>query len=460
MTKNYTKSEEPEKCPFTRLTIISKPEWEDVILDSNYRATYSVLGGKILLSRAFGYATVNGVHKAFSITKKIVAEYMGDTRPYIRIEDFTHLKSASLEGRKCYIDYMKSNPRIRGLIFFGVSPLFQLSVKLAKRLAIVKYETHIVDQYADAVELAARMISDEKPIEIKIKRRSIAKEPVKTTPPSNQTQKYVDELLEYLGNVNWETEGLDKVPSVDPSHPFRPVFDAITLIKGDLDDLYQERKMAMDRVEKELREKDVLLKEIHHRVKNNLQIISSLLSLQSRYIKDARALEMFNESQNRIRSMALLHEKLYQSSDLVRIDFADYIYRTTHNLFSAYGVAPDKIGLELQADGVFLNLDVAVPCGLVINELVSNALKYAFPQSGKNKGRIRICLQKTKGDEIELIIEDNGQGLPKGLDIDTTESLGLRLVKILVNDQLGGSMKVSRKKGTQFKIRFNSTRLK
>jgi len=214
-------------------------------------------------------------------------------------------------------------------------------------------------------------------------------------------------------------------------------------------------KRAEETIKASLREKEVLLKEIHHRVKNNLQIISSLLSLQSQYIKDKHVLEMFKDSQDRIRSMALIHEKLYGSRDLTRIDFAEYIKGLTKGLYRSYGVDPGRIGLNIKVENVSLRVDLAVPCGLIINELVSNALKYAFPPSWRGKGQIDISLSPTETNEIELVVQDNGIGMPEDLDIRQTESLGLRLVTILVEDQLDGRISLDTKKGTKFVMRMS-----
>lgn len=215
-----------------------------------------------------------------------------------------------------------------------------------------------------------------------------------------------------------------------------------------------ERKRSEDQIQRDLKEKEVLLREIHHRVKNNLQVISSLLSLQLRYIKDEEALDMFRESQYRVRSMALVHESLYRSSDLARIDFSEYVRNLANGLYRSYGVDPGRIVLKTKVKNVSLTIDMAVPCGLVINELVSNALKYAFPPSFKEKGKIEIILHPTRKDEVELIVMDNGVGIPDELDFRNTESLGLHLVTILIEDQLHGKVTLDRRRGTKFTMKF------
>jgi PAS domain S-box-containing protein len=217
-----------------------------------------------------------------------------------------------------------------------------------------------------------------------------------------------------------------------------------------------ERKKAEEHIKASLKEKGVLLQEVHHRVKNNMQIISSLFNLQSRHIKDKQALEIFKSSQNRVRSMALIHERLYQSKDLTRVDFAEYSQSLTTHLFSSYGINPDVIKLYINIKDVFLDINTAIPCSLIINELVSNSLKHAFPTD--KKGEIKIAINTINKNKIELIVSDNGVGLPKKVDFRKTDSLGLHLVNLLAEDQLHGDIKLDREKGTSFRIRFKMKR--
>jgi two-component sensor histidine kinase len=212
-----------------------------------------------------------------------------------------------------------------------------------------------------------------------------------------------------------------------------------------------ERKRAQEQIKASLNEKEVLLKEIHHRVKNNMQIITSLLNLQSRYVKDKHDLEIFMDSQNRVKSMALIHEELYQSEDLAGIDFADYVQKLASHLFSLYSVSTAVIKLSINIKDVLLDINTAIPCGLIINELVSNSLKYAFPDG--QEGEIRIKLYASKDDTFSLIVHDNGIGLSEDLDFRDTESLGLQLVTSLV-EQLEGTIELDRSEGTAFKIVF------
>jgi PAS domain S-box-containing protein len=217
-----------------------------------------------------------------------------------------------------------------------------------------------------------------------------------------------------------------------------------------------KRKQAEEQVQASLREKEVLLKEIHHRVKNNLQIVSSLLNLQSQTVKDRSSLEVLRESQNRIRSMALIHEKLYRSKDLARVDFSEYVHDLSTFLFRSYQADSSAVSLRVNAArDVQLGIDTAIPCGLIVNELVSNALKHAFP--GGRAGEVWVELARTGGNMLTLVVRDNGVGFPASEDYRHTQSLGLQLVNTLV-DQLEGSLELDPGGGTTFKIMFAGPR--
>jgi PAS domain S-box-containing protein len=213
-------------------------------------------------------------------------------------------------------------------------------------------------------------------------------------------------------------------------------------------------KKAVDaNLRQSLKEKEVLLKEVHHRVKNNLQVISSILNLQKAYVRDKKTLEMLHDSQNRIKSMAFVHESLYQTKDFSNINFSDYIGNVTRNLMHSYASPESPPELELDLAPIELNLDIAIPCGLIINELLSNSLKYAF--KNKPNGKIQLKLTESKGN-IKIVIADNGPGLPETVDYRNTESLGLQLVVTLV-EQINGKIKQENKKGAKFTIEFTST---
>lgn len=212
-----------------------------------------------------------------------------------------------------------------------------------------------------------------------------------------------------------------------------------------------QQKRGRDRLRSSLDEKEVLLKEIHHRVKNNLQVISSLLNLQSGYVRDRNDVEMFRDSQNRIRSMALIHEKLYQSENVSLVDFPQYARSLATTLFRSYRSDGGNVTLEIDFGDVSLGIDAAVPCGLIINELLSNALKHAFP-AGRG-GKVVLGL-RAQGGKMRLSVKDDGIGFPRGVDVTHPESLGLQLVNTLVA-QIGGVLEVDRSNGTEFRIAFS-----
>jgi len=607
------------------------------------------------------------VKNGLALISKVAEEAIAGGRPFVQIEDLSNVPGASLEARKYFIDYMKKREqRFLGLISCGASPTLKVSIKLGKRLNIVKYDVEIVNSHSEAIRLAVKMLSTGKtsedepiigsaekdkvcpvsgapiigrpdrlyverikewyrdhpfrmlvvyganrflraainvarpflPFRLRLAKdldsalKLVAKEKSEITEPSpipttrgvgseplapDQAQQYADELLRFIGDINWETDGVVDSTQVDPSHPFRPVFDAIALVKNDLDGLFQEhkraeealksseerlrilfefapdayylndvkgafidgnraaeklvgrkkneligqsflklgllpldqipkaaallaknalgrptgpdelvlnrrdgtlvpveistfpvkvegqtlvlgiarditeRKRAGERVRASLREKEVLLQEIHHRVKNNLQVICSLLRLQSRNIKDEEALAVFRDSQNRIRSMALIHEKLYRSQDLARVDFGGYIRSLASSLIRSYRTHSGRVRLQVDVSDVSLPIDAAVPCGLIINELVTNSLKHAFP--GGRKGEIRVMLRSNHDHQVTLTVGDNGVGLPQDVDPEDTQPLGLELVNALV-EQVAGRIDLRNDGGTEFEIRF------
>ncbi len=225
-----------------------------------------------------------------------------------------------------------------------------------------------------------------------------------------------------------------------------------------------ERKKAEELVLASLKEKEMLLREIHHRVKNNLQVISSLLSLQLKYLRDEPAIRAFQETQNRIEAMALVHEKLYRSKNLARVDFAGYVHDLLVNMFYLYGVDSGRIGHQTDIADVSLNIDTAVPLGLLVNELVSNCLKHAFPALPEptetcRKPMVRIDLHPADGGKFVLHVSDNGVGFSRSIDYRSTESLGLKLVMGLA-EQLDGTIELDNCEGARFTLTFAELRYK
>ncbi len=209
------------------------------------------------------------------------------------------------------------------------------------------------------------------------------------------------------------------------------------------------RKQVENKLKSSLKEKEVLLKEIHHRVKNNLQIISSLLRLQSGYIKDKYALEIFKDSQNRVRVMALIHENLYKTNNLEKIEFSEYIRKLTNNLIRCYNITNIKINSNIEK--LNLKIDTAIPCGLIINELISNSIKHAFKNS--EEGEIYVEFITLQTGKYSLSVSDNGVGVRENIDSLKKQSLGLELVWNLV-EQLEGTIVYNSKLGTSFRITF------
>ncbi len=211
-----------------------------------------------------------------------------------------------------------------------------------------------------------------------------------------------------------------------------------------------ERKMMEDQIKKALEEREILLKETHHRVKNNLMVISSLLRLQGRYIKDKETQDIFKESQNRARSMALIHEKLYCTTNLKKIDFGDYIRKLSQELFRTYSNKSKNIELDFKVENHQLDVNTSIPLGLVVNELISNSLKHAFLDDSKGKIRVKFIKENSK---YIFEVSDNGIGLPDGFNFQEIDSLGLNLVLNLV-DQIHGELNYDGKHGARFTIVF------
>lgn len=220
--------------------------------------------------------------------------------------------------------------------------------------------------------------------------------------------------------------------------------ECLLIVLNDISDLKRTQSM----LEKSLAEKELLLKEIHHRVKNNLMIISSLLSLQSRQAKDRETMDLFRESENRTRSMVLIHERLYRSEDLKNIDLAEYLGRLASEIFRSYS-ADSRIRLKLEIDELKVDVETAVPLGLIVNELLTNAVKHAFPDG---EGTVTVSLRKRNGT-VTLEVSDDGAGFPEDIDWESSPSLGLQLVRSLT-EQIDGKVEMISDGGTTFRITF------
>jgi two-component sensor histidine kinase len=213
----------------------------------------------------------------------------------------------------------------------------------------------------------------------------------------------------------------------------------------------EERKQSEEQLRRSLNEKEILLKELHHRVKNNMQVVSSLISLQSQKIDDPKYLAYFMETQNRIHAMALIHEMLYNSKDMSKIDFSSYLGDFTQYLLSIYNTNQQQIHMHINVKDVYLGIDTAVPCGMIINELVSNALKHAFP--GGREGSVTVDFAANANGKRVLTVSDDGVGIPKGFNLDNSDSLGMLIVHSLTK-QLDGSIAIDGSRGMVVRIIF------
>lgn len=234
--------------------------------------------------------------------------------------------------------------------------------------------------------------------------------------------------------------------------------DVLVAVQQDITD----RKQAEEQIAASLKEKEVLLKEIHHRVKNNLGIVSGLLQMQVRRARDSASRAILQDSQNRIASIALVHEKLYRSENFANIDFSQYLQDLTIYLFDSYNVSSNQITLDVQVESISLEIETAIPCGLIVNELVSNALKHAFPGSRTGKIQVRLAPSDTPiGDGqphrlFTLVVQDNGVGFPNDFDLDSTQTLGISLVQGLVA-QIRGALEINDQHGTEVKVTFRES---
>jgi two-component sensor histidine kinase len=214
-----------------------------------------------------------------------------------------------------------------------------------------------------------------------------------------------------------------------------------------------ERERVEETFKTSLQQKEVLLREVHHRIKNNLQIISSLLDIQASYVQDPHIAGMFTDIQNRVVSMALIHETLYQSSDLGLVDFERYIRSLAEQIFRSYNTLADRIALQIHTDEVMLDTNQAIPCGLILNELLSNCLKHAFPSD--RGGEVHIELRSDTRRRVTMIVRDTGIGFPAHMDSRQTETIGLQLVYTLT-EQLGGTLDLESDAGTAIKLSFTA----
>ena len=267
-----------------------------------------------------------------------------------------------------------------------------------------------------------------------------------TPPPFCPYLKLLEDGQEHTAEVHEDRLGGDFIVSVSPLHDSYGNLIGSVHVARDITD----RKKAEDKIKKSLKEKEVLLSEIHHRVKNNMQIISSLLNLQSQYVTSAETVDVLQESQDRVKAMATIYEKLSQSNDLTKINFESYIHSIVNGLFYSHKIKEGQINPIIKIENIMLNIETAIPCGLIISELVSNSLKHAFPEGKEGK----LCVSiKSHDNKYEMKISDDGIGFPEDIDFKNTDTLGLKLVNTLVK-QIDGKITLDRSYGTEYNIIF------
>jgi len=285
----------------------------------------------------------------------------------------------------------------------------------------------------------------------------IVNAPTELTP--EETRDLIIQLIEETGEWHGEVQNIKKDGThfwchANVSH-FHHLEHGKVIVSVHTD--ITERKSADVALRQALEEKDILLREIHHRVKNNMQVVASLLKLQAGETDDKYVQEMFEKSQSRIRSMSLVHEQLYQSENFTHIDFRNYLEKLAYNVAGTHVGDAKQVTISVETSDIDLSLDSSIPCGLIVTELVTNAYKYAFPAG--RQGTISIKVDKDADDMINLRIEDDGIGIPENIDPKNMESLGLKLVYMLAEHQLSGKVKVDHKKGTRFHISFKDTKI-
>jgi len=253
----------------------------------------------------------------------------------------------------------------------------------------------------------------------------------------------------------WEVRTSDGVIIDVYGFPFTDVDGTNMILEVDVD--ITERKQAEERLKASLNEKEILLRELHHRVKNNLQIICSLLNLQMNEVENEDIKETLRVTHHRIHSMALVHERLYQTTDLSRIEIEDYIQSLITVVSRAYDSNRLGIAFQVKCQKLHLGIDTAMTCGIIVNELITNALKHAFPSGWEKEKIVTVRFKETKHGDVDLIVQDNGKGIPESVDIKNLKTLGLKLVQVLVEDQLGGKLKIESNGGSKFVMRFKRT---
>lgn len=397
---------------------------------------------------------------------KTISDALMEQKGSVSITARFHDKDGNWHVLECVAGNMLNHPAINGIVVNARDVTEREAVAEALRQSEERYRLHfanindVVYSFDSQLKLLSAAPSIERHLGVKPEEfvgKSILELNVL---PSEYLEKAAIEASQVLAGKRIEgtiyefiaKDGSRKIAEISSS----PIFqDAKVVATVNVARDITERVHADERLRASLREKEVLLKEIHHRVKNNLQIISSLLNLQAANLHDPFALAHFQDSQHRIRSMALIHERLYRSGDLAHVDFQEYLHDLTGHLLQSYRAQTNEVVLKIKVDDIYLDIDTAIPCGLIVNELVSNALKHAFPDA--RSGVIGVEMFCTDDGQTRLIVGDNGIGMPSDVDLLHSTSLGLQLVASLTK-QLGGTISVCGNTGTTVTVSFSSSK--
>jgi PAS domain S-box-containing protein len=404
------------------------------------------------LFETYGKVILTGITESFELyinPLKIwlhVSVYKSDADQFVTVfENITHRKGAEKE-------LIESKNRLFDIIDFLPDPTFAIN----SRGEVIAWNRAIEAITGFGAEDMLGKGNYEYALPIYGIRRPILIDLV--TDPNKVIEKQYSKIKRWedgiYGQINAPLKGINRILWGKAV----PLYDDKGIINGAIEVIRDitESKKAEKEVIDSLHEKELLIKEIHHRVKNNMQIVSSLLNLQTNYVDEKETVDVLKESQNRVRSMAMIHEELYRSGDLTHINFVNYVQNLIQKLLYAYNIDATIIKPILKIENINLNMETAVPCGLIISELVSNSLKYAFPNG--MAGEIYISL-KSKEEKFELVIRDNGIGLPENFDFNKLDSLGLILVKNLT-DQIDGDLTINVTTGTEFIINFEELEYK
>lgn len=414
--------------------IIERCEWSESYDTCSIQ--YQILSGSILHITVVGLIQEHHIEPIFNLRKRVLEQSRFPKSGLDIVIDLGKTR-ASKKTRLAYIQALIGSHKawpIRLLVFYGGSRFLQAAIYVSRNL--VPFPVQMADDFVDALGQIKKFSRQKR------KRRFGKK---------IENELMVETILEFLSGIdnrqNWESL---RSP-VEPDDPFYPVFEAISLIKHDLEEQIDERREAENRLKELLEEKEVLLKELHHRVKNNLQIISSLLSMQGEQIKLPEDRAVFDISRDRVRAMALVHEALYQTDSLVQMNFGEYIRNLIVQLQKVYSLDRTPVKFVYKMDSVYLDMSQSIACGLIVNEIVSNTLKHAFPANQDQEPRVKVALKK-EGEGILLLIRDNGIGIPDSIRPEISQTLGLKLIALLVENQLKGRLEIVNENGTQFSI--------